>query len=144
MASSLGLMCPSADPDGAGATLFGLVVGTPDRPETAYLEQAQPVTPELLALAGPVDPTEVFRFAARCIRQGCAHYDASRDTCRFGEKTVRLAPVTVQQLPLCAIRVNCRWWHQEGASACMRCPQVVRAGVGGSPEVRQAADPRVL
>lgn len=143
MASRAGLMCPSAEPDGAGASLFGLVVGTPDKPETAYLDDAQPVTPALLALADPVAPTEMFRFAARCIRNGCAHYDAAQDSCRFGEKVVRLAPVVVHRLPKCAIRASCRWWHQEGSAACQRCPQVVRTCVQGSPEVRQAADPRV-
>ncbi len=143
MTSKSGLMCPSAEPDGAGAVLFGLVVGTPDRPETAYLDEAQPVTPELLRLAEPVAPTEMFRFGARCIRNGCAHYDNARDSCRFGEKTVRLAPVVVHRLPACAIRSSCRWWRQEGRAACMRCPQVVRTCVTGSPEVGQAADPRV-
>jgi hypothetical protein len=143
MASPCGLMCPSAEPDGMDATVFGLVVGTPERPETAYLDQAQPVTPELLALAEPAAPTEVFRIAARCMRKGCAHWDAGRETCRFGEKTVRLAPVVVLQLPTCAIRPSCRWWHQEGAAACQRCPQVVRTCVLGSTEVGQAADPRV-
>ncbi|TAH43687.1 MAG: nitrogen fixation protein [Betaproteobacteria bacterium] len=137
------LMCPSAEPDGAGATLFGVVLGTPERPETAYLEEARPVTAELLALADPVAPTEMFRFAARCIRTGCAHYDDARDTCRFGEKTVRLAPVVVHQLPRCAIRSSCRWWYQEGAAACQRCPQVVRTCAAGSTEVGRAADPRV-
>lgn len=143
MASGSALMCPSAEPDGADATLFGLVVGTAERPETAYLTEAQPVTRELLALADPVAPTEMFRFAARCIRKGCAHWDAGRETCRFGEKTVRLAPVVVQRLPACAIRSTCRWWHQEGAAACLRCPQVVRTCVAGGAEVRLAADPRV-
>lgn len=143
MTSRSGLMCPSAEPDGVGATVFGLVVGTADRPETAYLDTPQAVTPELLALADPVSPTEMFRFAARCIRNGCAHYDGPRDRCRFGEKTVRLAPVVVHRLPACAIRASCRWWYQEGSAACQRCPQVVRTCLTGSPEVRQAADPRV-
>lgn len=138
------LMCPSAEPDGASATVFGLVLGTPERPETVYLDEARPVTAELLALAEPVAPTEMFRFAARCIRTACAHYDTARDSCRFGEKTVRLAPVVVHQLPRCAIRSSCRWWHQEGAAACQRCPQVVRTCVAGSPEVGRAADPRVV
>lgn len=143
MTGSKALMCPSAEPDGAGATVFGLVMGTPERPETAFLAEALPVTPELLARAEPVTPTEMFRIAARCIRGGCAHYDRTRDHCRFGEKTVRLAPVVVHRLPACAIRASCRWWHQEGAAACLCCPQVVRTCVIGSDEVGRAADPRV-
>lgn len=137
------LMCPSADPDGAGAVVFGLIVGTPEAPETAYLEETQAVTPELLALADPVAPADMFRFGARCLRGGCAHWEAERAVCRFGEKTVRLAPAVVSVVPTCALRANCRWWHQEGMAACQRCPQVIRTGAIGHPEVRQAADPRV-
>lgn len=144
MARAPELMCPSADPGGVGATLFGLIVGTPDRPETAYLDTAQAVTPELLALAEPASPTEVFRFGSRCIAKACGHFDHDREMCRFGEKTVRMAPVVVNQLPTCAIRSSCRWWHQHAEAACLRCPQVVRTCFNADSPVRQAADPRVL
>ena len=50
-------LCPSAQPDWDEARLFAVVGGTPDRPETAYLDQVQPVSQEVLDLAGPVTPT---------------------------------------------------------------------------------------
>ena len=34
-------LCPSAQPDWEGAQVFAVVGGTPDRPETACLDQAQ-------------------------------------------------------------------------------------------------------
>ncbi len=136
-------LCPSAQPDWEGARLFAVVGGTPDRPETAYLDQAQPVSPELLALAGPVAPAEVFRFAGTCVRTGCHHFDSGRDTCRLAEKTARVVPVMFEKLPKCAIRRDCRWWKQEGVAACKRCPQVVTVNYAPSEEMRTAADPSI-
>jgi hypothetical protein len=133
-------LCPSAQPDWEGAQLFAVVGGTRDRPETAYLDRTADVTPELLALAGPVAPAEVFRFAAPCAGSGCAHFDGGEHKCRLAEKTVRLAHAVVDVLPRCAIRSSCRWWQQEGPAACRRCPQVVTVNPAPSPEMRDAAD----
>lgn len=134
-------LCPSAQPHWDGARLFAVVGGSPDRPETAYLDQTQPVTPELLELAGPVAPAEVFRFAAPCAGKGCAHFDGGTHACRLAEKTVRLAHSVVEMLPRCAIRKSCKWWQQEGAAACRRCPQVVTVNYAPQAEIREAGDP---
>jgi hypothetical protein len=134
-------LCPSAQPEWEGARLFAVVGGTADRPETAYLDQALPVTDELLKLAGPVAPTEVFRFAAPCANKGCAHFDTGRGNCRLVERTVSLTPVVVDKLAPCAIRKSCRWWQQEGVVACQRCPQVVTLNYAPSERMREAATP---
>jgi hypothetical protein len=141
MSTKTETLCPSAQPDWDGARLFAVVGGTPDRPETAYLDQTQPVTPELLELAGPVAPAEVFRFAAPCAGSGCAHFDGAGHSCRLAEKTVRLAHSVVEMLPRCAIRSSCRWWQQEGPAACRRCPQVVTVNYAPSEVIREAGDP---
>lgn len=137
------ILCPSAFPEWEGARLFAVVGGTPERPETAYLDQSQPVTPEILELAGPVAPIEVFRFAAPCAARGCQQYDAATESCQLAHKTTRLAPAVVHLLPRCAIRANCRWWVQEGAAACQRCPQVATLNYAPSEAMRNASDPSV-
>lgn len=136
-------LCPSAPPDWQGAQLIGVVGGTPERPETAYLDQAQPVTQEILDLAGPVAPAEVFRFAAPCANSGCGHYDGAEHKCRLAEKTVRWVEQVVDALPKCSIRASCRWWQQEGPAACRRCPQVVTINFAPSKAMRDAADPQL-
>lgn len=133
-------LCPSAQPDWDEARLFAVVGGTAERPETAYLDQAQPVSQEMLDLAGPVTPGEVFRFAAPCARGACGHYDKGEHQCRLASKVVRLAPVVFVKLPRCAIRPACRWWQQEGVSACQRCPQVVTDNYSPTQAMREAAD----
>ena len=137
-------LCPSAQPDWEGAQLIGVVGGTPEQPETAYLEQSQPVTPELLEMADPVAPAEVFRFAAPCAKSGCGHYDGAEHKCRLAEKTARWVDAVVDKLSRCSIRASCRWWQQEGSAACQRCPQVVTINFAPSPSMRNAANPDLV
>jgi hypothetical protein len=132
-------LCPSAQPDMDGAVVFGVVGGTADEPFVAYLDRPQPVTPEVLALADPVEPTEVFRFAAPCAESGCQHFDGAR--CGLGQKLARTIPVAVQRLPACRIRSSCRWFSEQGGAACRRCPLVVTTNYRPSSALREAADP---
>ena len=66
----------------------------------------------------------MFRFAAKCVKGGCRHWEDETQRCRLVAKTVQFAPVAVEKLKPCAIRSECRWWRQEGKAACVRCPQV--------------------
>jgi hypothetical protein len=134
-------LCPSAQPDMEGAVVFGVVGGSADEPLVAYLDRPEPVTPELLQLADPVRPTEVFRFAAPCAEGGCQHFDGAE--CGLGHKLARSVPAAVARLPRCRLRPNCRWFHEQGRDACFRCPLVVTTNYRPSPELRQAADPSV-
>jgi len=139
------LMCPSAQHQLDGAQVFAVIGGTADQPEVTYLEEALPVTPEVVAMAAPVDPAEVFRITAPCaMGSGCWHFDEDRRKCRLAIRTVRLAPVVVSKPPRCAIRGSCMWWHQEGVSACLRCPQVVTNDSAPAERVIETADPMNL
>jgi hypothetical protein len=117
------LSCPSAQPDMVDAHVFGVVTGPADDPRVAYLKANAVVGDETLATLGEVDPTRVFRFAARCETSRCAQFDGQH--CSLARRIVeRLAPV-VDTLPSCQIRPTCRWFHEIGEAACRRCPQVV-------------------
>ncbi len=133
--------CPSAQPDWDGAKVFGVVGGTPDAPETAYLAAPTPVTPELLQMAAPVAADEVFRIAAPCACSDCGHYSSAESKCRLAQKIVRWVPLVSESLPVCSIRAECRWWQQEGREACMRCPQVVTRNLQPTDAMRDAANP---
>jgi hypothetical protein len=130
-------LCPSAQPEWQDAVAFGVVGGTVSEPRVRYIDEAQPVTDELLALAAPVSAPEVFRFAAPCLNAGCVHFQS--DTCTLVSRVVKLLPQVVDKLPRCVIRPACRWWQQEGAAACRRCPQVVTDNYNPSYEMRSAA-----
>ena len=119
------LSCPSAASDWEGAQLLGVVGGTAEAPELQYVEP-RPVTPELLELAAPVLPEEVFRFTAPCRAEGCPQFRNGR--CGVAAAAVaHLSEAIEGSLPRCSIRPTCRWWHDEGAAACRRCPTVVTA-----------------
>jgi len=133
------LLCPSAQPDQDGALAFGVVGGTPSTPEVNYLRRLLPVNQELLALAAPVEPTEVFRFAAPCAETACQHFDSGG--CTLATKIARLIDGGDHGVPACHIRPRCRWWNQEGAAACRRCPLIVTESHAPSDALRYAADP---
>jgi hypothetical protein len=133
-------LCPSTThPEQGESIVFGVVGGTVESPRLAYLCKPQAVTDELLALCGSVAPTEVFRFAAPCACSGCQHFDGAN--CRLAQRIVSMLPTVVDVLPACQVRSNCRWWQQEGKTACLRCPQVVTKTYHPSEQLRQVATP---
>lgn len=134
-------LCPSAQPDWAGSVALGIVGGTPVARRVGYLARPLPVTDELLALSGSVQPTEVLRFAAPCAGDRCRHFDGA--SCQLVAKVVQWLPVVVDRLPPCPLRPQCRWWQQEGPAACRRCPQIITEDARPSPALQQAADPSV-
>ena len=138
-AGSGALLCPSAQPEMAGSVVLGVVGGTVEDPRLSYLEEPLPVTDELLGLSGPVQPTEVFRFAAHCEEAACCHFDGQN--CRLATRIVQILPAVIDALPPCKLRAACRWYQQEGAPACLRCPQIITYHCNPSPEMTRAATP---
>ena len=136
--------CPSTFPGWPDSVAFGIVTGTVEEPRWQPFEKPLPITDELLALSGPVAPTEVFRFAGPCAGNACQHFAGETGRCRLVEKTVRFVPKVQEKLPSCTIRINCKWWRQEGRDACFRCPQVASSNPTNAEALRMAADPAVL
>jgi len=87
-----------------------------------YLDRPLPATGEVLGLAAPLKPTEVFRLSATCAEHACPHYDGA--DCALATRVVTLLPPAVDSLPRCVIRKDCRWYTQEGGAACLRCPEI--------------------
>ncbi|HEY6045074.1 MAG TPA: hypothetical protein VIU65_00645 [Pyrinomonadaceae bacterium] len=132
------LVCPSAQPTMSDPVAFGVILGSDEEPRMTHLERPVPVTDELLALAEPVKPTEVFRFAALCAGDACKHFNGK--DCTLVERIVQILPRVATDLPPCAIRSECRWWFQEGRDACLRCPQVITENYNPSEDYMRAAD----
>jgi len=122
--------------------VFGVVGGTPHEPQVTYLARLLPATPDLLGLADPVEPEEVFRFAAPCAEHACQHFQDA--TCTLAARISRQVDASVEVLPHCRIRRVCRWWRQEGKAACHRCPMIVTSAYAATPALREAAAPRPL
>jgi hypothetical protein len=102
-----------------------------------YLNEHVPATPEVLAMAAPLKPTEVFRLAATCAEHQCPHFDGA--DCRLAARIVRILPAVVNTLPPCLIRKECRWYSQEGGAACKRCPEVTTVSYDLSAKVLEVS-----
>lgn len=137
-AARVELLCPSSQYTITGAKVFAVVAGTADKPEVAYLNVALPVSDEILELAAPVGATEVFRFAAPC-QTYCAHN--RNGTCQLVDKVARLVPEASEKLPRCAIRNECKWWHQEGADGCRRCSVMATSDPNQAEPLSRASAP---
>lgn len=131
--------CPSAQPDMPESVIFGIVGGTASVPQLRYLAEPLPTTTDLLSLADPAEPTEVFRFGARCAERLCQHFDGAH--CRLGAKIATEVRPVVAIAPPCRLRSRCRWWLEQGVDACLRCPVVVTTAHNPATDVRRAALP---
>jgi len=135
-------LCPSAQPGMPDCRVLGLVQWEGASPRLEYLNEHVPATPEVLALAAPLKPTEVFRLAATCAEDRCPHFDGT--DCRLATRIVQILPSVVDSLPPCIIRKNCRWYTQEGGAACQRCPEVTTVSYDLSPVVMTVSGLPVL
>ncbi len=128
------LFCPSSQPEVEGVRVLGVVQQTPGGPEVSYLDEPLMATPDVLAMAAPAQPTEMFRLAAPCQTSRCPHFDGT--DCGLAARIVQILPAVVDQLPACQIRSECRWFRQEGAAACQRCPQISTVNYNPSETMR--------
>jgi len=108
-----------------------------DAPRIGYLNEPVPLTDEIVALAAPAEPREIFRIAANCEELKCTHFNGTK--CELATRIVQILPAVTDGLPACLIRATCRWYVQEGKPACLRCPQVVTQPVQPSEDYARAA-----
>jgi hypothetical protein len=121
--TSVTVLCPSMTSIGPDARVFGVLTGSPAAGfEVGYLTEALPATPAFLAAAAPAEPTEVFWAAAPCVERCCKHFDGTN--CRLTAPIMAIFDRAVSALPRCTIRPRCHWFHQQGRSTCLCCPQV--------------------
>ena len=129
--------CPSAQPGARTSRIYGMLTGPADKRRVGYLTETLKPTPDLLALSGEAMPTELFRIAAPCANGACQHFKGS--ACTLAQRIVASLPAVVDALPPCQIRDTCRWFLQEGAPACFRCPAIATDKAGASETEVEAA-----
>jgi hypothetical protein len=117
--------------------VLGVVQQDGPTARVVYLNQLVPASQEILDLAAPLKPTEVYRLAATCAEGKCPHFDGS--DCRLATRVVKILPAVVDTLPPCLIRKDCRWYSQEGGAACQRCPEVTTISYDLSERVREVS-----
>ncbi len=130
-------LCPSAQPGMDNCRVLGVVQHDAPKPMVLYLNRPVAATPDVLAMAAPLKPTEVFRLSATCEEHRCPHFDGT--DCRLATRVVQLMPPVVDLLPPCLIRQDCRWYSQEGGAACRRCPEITTVTYDLSPQTQEVS-----
>jgi hypothetical protein len=130
-------LCPSAQPGMDQCKVLGVVQRQGPRPRLEYLKEPVSASPDILAMAAPLKPTEVFRLSATCAEHKCPHFDGT--DCRLATRVVRILPAVVDALPPCIIRKECRWYFQEGGAACKRCPEITTVTYDLSPQLEEVS-----
>lgn len=132
-------LCPSAPAQAPGARVFGVVKQAAGTRRVAYLTLPVAYDEGLEAQLAPLQPNEVLRTTAPCAEGACQHFDGH--DCGLAKRIAASLDPAVERPPPCAIRRACRWWHQEGIAACLRCPAVLTASQSEDERFRDAADP---
>jgi hypothetical protein len=119
------LLCPSAR-CGEGALLVGII--GPDG-KIGYVNPALPIDKKFVERSrGGRGPEQRFRFAAPCQKSGCVHWSGTRcgviDQARAASEATQTGNDSLDLLPRCGIRRQCRWFAQSGLDACSVCPFV--------------------
>jgi hypothetical protein len=135
-------MCPSAQPGMADVRILGVISREGEAPRLDYVTEVVEATQEILEAAKPVAVSQIFRLAARCEESKCTHFDGAR--CQLAVRITKLLPEVDQTLPTCVIRPECRWFRQEGRSACLRCPQIMTGNSEVDDRLREIAGPAAL
>ena len=90
-------------------------LNTPIRTDKAFIEKVQ----------AQGEPEKRFRFANKCAKSGCRQWDGSScgvmNTLAVANRHLEGEAV----LRPCIIRDSCRWFYQEGKTACTICPFVI-------------------
>jgi hypothetical protein len=135
-----GLLCPSAPSEIAEGQIFAVVLrGDEARNAVAYLNRTTPMREDLRLRSDLVSTEEVFRVAGPCGERRCRHFDGAH--CGLAQRITELLAPSVDRLPRCAIRSSCRWWAEQRASACVRCPSIATLDMEPAPELVEAATP---
>lgn len=111
------ILCPSAR-----CTESALLIGRAISPvEVAILPVPMRVSRAFIEEANQLRaPEKRFRFAAPCQGANCANWQDSH--CQVPDQ---VSPLVEQvDAPVCGIRQECRWFHENDLAACRICPQV--------------------
>lgn len=137
-----GTNCPSAEAGLVGGAVIGVAGRLDGVSRVSMLPQPVPFEAVAALIPDTVPATEVLRFTAPCAEGKCRHFDGR--ACTLAARVVASLPEVADRLPRCAIRPSCRWWRQEGAAACRRCPQIVTEPFQPDATQRALATPAAI
>ena len=91
------------------------ILADPIEVDMAFLDQLR---------SRDVEPEFSYRFAGPCHQSACKQW--SDGECQLVNRLVYASSAITTGLPECGIRSRCRWFRQNGESACGVCSLVTR------------------
>ena len=114
--------CPSSK-----ASEGSIILGVINKNGTVgFISNKTELTPDLYEeMLKKGEPEKRFRFSTGCVETGCNQWQAGK--CSVIQKILHFNEdlELEAQLPSCSIRASCRWYYQEGPTACSFCPYVI-------------------
>lgn len=111
-----GLDCPSIHPQLA-RSIIGVCGNVSTR--MRFVDEEVPIPVTLHQIVDPQSLALRARFVGPCITSGCKHWTGAH--CRLGQAVADVGAAGVDVLPNCAVRGTCRWFLENGPSACTPC-----------------------
>jgi hypothetical protein len=116
------ILCPSSRAQ-TGARLLGI---RQEDGSIAILPEPLKIDESFIDLSNQVASAErQFRFTNKCVESGCKQWTGQRcgvaDNLIHASQSMKLEH-TLQE---CGIRLQCRWYKQNGEAACKICPLVI-------------------
>lgn len=110
------LDCPSILPGLARGVIAKVV---PGQERLEFLAKEIPVPKTLLIAVDTQTVLERARFVGSCRTVECGHWTGV--SCRLGHAIATTQMPQSVELPPCSIRSSCRWYKENGPTACMPC-----------------------
>lgn len=133
------MSCPSAQPNQEGVAVIGVVSSRDGTALVSLLHEPASLQSVAHLIPETIPVPEVLRLAGPCAEHRCAHFHDYR--CSLASRIVARLPTVSDRLSKCAIRISCRWWHQEGPAACFRCRAIVTEPYQVNDVMREVATP---
>ena len=136
------LSCPSANQDMEDVRVLGVVDFSSEKRQLLYLKGREAVNPNDLENIPKALVGQVLRLSAKCENGRCAQFSDGR--CSLGSRVTQMLSDVVTELPSCSIRNTCRWFAEQGAPVCFKCPQVVTSVPDENAILSQVAYPPAM
>lgn len=112
-------LCPSA-PFKEGNKIFALF----DDQHFKFTDQLKMIDGELTREVVEDGDRAAYRATMPCVTKGCGNWDGQKCTVP-DQMRYYLSPLTdIEDFRNCPIQKGCRWFAQEGESACRICPLI--------------------
>lgn len=110
-------LCPSA-PFKKGHNIFGELIND----SFIFKDELTKIDEDTFSSVSQSDNKNNYRVSMTCATKGCGNWNGSK--CTVPDQMKNFIPADKRSIQPCPIRNACRWFAQDGESACGICPLI--------------------